>query len=614
MQASEFVGGLEKMIRETLSDAAVLATVDGFLKKGFFWEVAKTLGAFYNRPGATEDIIAECRHIIDDIRDFQGEKALASTATTTIVFGTSGWRGVIGEDFTLLNVHKVVRGIVEMMHSKEFLDFNGYTSFAQVQLHGIVLLRDNRYLGDTFIEAASLELATAGVKMYVAGECPTGVGSALVTELSAAGSINFTPSHNPMDYAGIKFNPADGGPAGPELTTIIEERANAYMNDAAAADFVPAQTDPSSLLSRIDAKAIFTNFVETKSKIFRLKEIRNWLLAHKNELALVVDFMHGSSRGYVQSVLGEEVVRELLKDGALRFLNENDDVSFHGVKPEPSAVNQAPLLKMLRTMNRRFSLAVALDPDADRIRYADAELDVEMNCFGPIAYASLLARGITGGICSTAPSSDFALEIARKENMPVIETAVGFKNFREPLRDGKAILAFEESDGISCAGHTLEKCSLAGFLLALESMIQSGKNLSEQYNALRQKYGYFYPSKAGADVTGVSVEAWEMYKRQVVNALQHKLYKVGDAVQFASGAKNIAAINIIDGLKVIFPDRSWILLRPSGTEPKFRYYFELASDLPLADEKARLKEYEEAAAGILAAARALVDGAGKQEN
>lgn len=605
MQAADFSRSLTDMVAQTVSDAKVREKINAFIGKGAFWEAAKAIGAYYNTAPLAPEIVEECRAIIDDIRDYQGRRALESFAPTTVVFGTSGWRGVIGEDFTAYNVAKVVRGIVEMMRTPDFLDCNGYAEFAQVQRHGIVLFRDNRFMGDTFIGVAINELAAAGIRIFLAQECPTGVGSALVTELDAAGSINFTPSHNPMDYAGIKFNPADGGPAGPDLTTIIEEKANAFMN---AADFVISDTPGGELLEVIDAPEIFRNFVASKSRVFDLGRVRDWLLAKKDELALVVDFMHGSARGYVQHLLGEDVIAQLKAAGAVRFLHEDEDFSFHGCKPEPSAANQAPLLGILREMGRKYSLAVALDPDADRLRLADDRLDIDMNRFGAIAYASLLARGIKGGICSTAPSSDFALEIARREGMEVIETAVGFKNFREPLGSGRAVLAFEESDGISCLGHTLEKCALAGLLLALEAMIHADCNLSAQYEALRAKYGYFYPSKAGADVVGVSVEAWEAYKREVIDVLQHRLYKVGDEVVFASGAKKIAAINIIDGLKVIFADRSWILLRPSGTEPKFRYYFELASDTPLADEDRLLREYEEAAAGILAAARRMVDG------
>ncbi|MBP5232420.1 MAG: phosphomannomutase [Planctomycetes bacterium] len=585
---------------------AAAALGDAFKKhaaSGAFWEIAKALGAFYNQPGNVAAAPA-CRALIDRIREYQGEKAQTSDQPTTVVFGTSGWRGVIGEDFTLLNVHKVVRGIIEMMREPVFLKANGYQTFAEVQSHGIVILRDNRYLGEVFMAAAEKELAAAGIRVMSAGMCPTGVGSAIVTECGAAGSLNFTPSHNPMDYAGLKFNPADGGPAGPELTSVIEEKANLYMRPGA--NFVPVAAAPAKPAQKLDAPAMFAEFVAKKSKVFDLGAIREWLRAHVQDLALVVDFMHGASRGYVERLLGADLVAALEQGGALTRLHTEDDYSFHGVKPEPSAANQAPLIALLKDKRRPLSLAVALDPDADRIRFADADADIDMNRFGAIAYAGLLARGLRGGIASTAPSSDFALEIAKREKQPVYEFAVGFKNFREPLAKNQVLIAFEESDGITCMGHTLEKCSLCGLLLALDAMMRSGKNLSAQYQALREKYGWFYPSKAGAEVTGVSVEEWEAYKKQVIDALQHRLYKIGDSVEIGGTRKKIAAINVIDGLKVIFADKSWILLRPSGTEPKFRYYFELAAERPIADSEKELAAYRDAAAGILAAARELI--------
>lgn len=571
------------------------------------WEAALLLGAYYNEQAVSSSVRDLCVEAITQIREFEGKRALESTAPTTVVFGTSGWRGVIGEDFTLLNVHKVVRGILDMMKTPTFLETNRYTSFEEVKKNGILVLRDNRYMGDTFMMAAMKELAAEGIKILDAGECPTGVGSALLTELRAAGSINFTPSHNPMNYAGLKFNPADGGPADPSITTLIEEKANAYMKPGVA--FTPATADPTPLRTKIAGAALFTSFVERKSKVFDLEGIRAWLREVKSRLMLIVDFMHGAARGYVERLLGEDLVEELQAAGALQLLNTETDYSFHGVKPEPSAKNQKPLIEMLKKSGRELTLAVALDPDADRIRFADATMDIDMNRFGAIIYASLLARGIRGGIASTAPSSDFALEIAKQEGEEVFETEVGFKNFRGPLSSGKAIVAFEESDGISFIGHTLEKCALAGFLAALSCMRATGKNLSVQYEELRKKYGYFYPDKAGADVKGVSIEEWQAYKNAVVDVLQHKLFKVGDTVEVGSTKKTIKAINIIDGLKVIFEDRSWILLRPSGTEPKFRYYYELASSAPIPDYEKRLAEYREAGGRILAMARAKVDAA-----
>ena len=604
MTEHDFKVEITGLIEKAINDEGEVAKAKEQLEQGQIWEAAKVAGCYYNLPGTTEDTVEKCRGVVDRIREYQGIKAVSSTSTTTVVFGTSGWRGVIGEDFTIYNVSKVVRGIIEMMQSAEFLQANGYDSFTQVQSNGIIVFRDNRFMGDEFIMVAKKELAAGKIKTYIAGECPTGVGSALVTELNAAGSINFTPSHNPMEYAGLKFNPADGGPAGPELTTIIEEKANRYM--AEGIEFIPVVAVDESFAEEIDAKKIFTDFVLNKSKVFDLAALRSWLSEIKHDLAFVVDFMHGSSRGYVESILGADLVQELLAAGSLVRLHTNEDFSFHGVKPEPSAVNQAPLLDRLKKMGRKYSLAVALDPDADRIRFADSAMDIDMNRFGAIAYSSLLARGFSKGIASTAPSSDFALEIAKREGKKVYEMAVGFKNFRVPLREGKVSLAFEESDGITCIGHTLEKCALAGLLLAFESMRTSGKNISEQYDELRVKYGYFYPSKAGAEVKGVGVEEWQEYKAKVVDVLQHSLYETGDCVVIGGIEKKIASINIIDGLKLIFEDKSWILLRPSGTEPKFRYYYELASETALTAEKKMMEEYEEAAAKILSKAREMV--------
>jgi phosphomannomutase len=291
--------------------------------------------------------------------------------------------------------------------------------------------------------------------------------------------------------------------------------------------------------------------------------------------------------------------------GAVRFYNTEDDYSFHGVKPEPNAKNQALLIEQLRKAGRRLSLAVALDPDADRIRFADARLDLDMNRFAPVAYAGLLAGGLAGGLATTVPSSGFASEVARKAGRQVFEGPVGFKNFRAPLSSGDFLMAFEESDGISFRGHTLEKCALAGFLAALTALSASGRSLSDQYQALREGHGFYYPGKGGADVKGVTVEAWQKYKDAVMRALEGGLVKAGDRLSVGSGERTVERTNTADGLKIVFTDRSWILLRPSGTEPKFRYYYEVVGDRELPDAEDLLSAYGKAAAAVLERARAL---------
>lgn len=573
------------------------AAIEQALSRNQLWEAASIAGAFMNTTegAAHRD---RCVELIAIVRTFQGDRARTSDAPATIVFGTSGWRDVIGEGFTVLNVHKVVRAIVQMMQSPAFLEETGFATFEEVRRAGVLLLRDNRFMGDEFIAVAAAELQAAGIKTYNAGECPTGVGSAVLTELGGAGSINFTPSHNPMEYAGIKFNPRDGGPADPALTQIIERHANAFMVES----FSPVRVGD-IVAEPVDAKAIFTSFVETKSKVFDLARLRQWLIDHRHDLMIVIDYMHGASRGYIEHLLGDAVVTSLRESRSIEAVNTNDDYSFHGVKPEPSAKNQKSLIEMLQRSGRRFTLAVALDPDADRIRCADANLDVDMNRFGAIAYANLLQRGMRGGVASTTPSSDFALEIAKREGMEVFETAVGFKNFRKPLGSGAALVAFEESDGISFLGHTLEKCAVGGFLAALDCIASSGRNLSEQYAMLREKYGYFYPDKAGEEIKGMSVDEWQLHRKDAEANLKG-MFNAGAEVEIGGITLTIREVNTLDGTKLIFDDRSWILVRSSGTEPKFRYYYEVASEKPIGEIDARLAAYRAKGAELLAAARA----------
>jgi phosphomannomutase len=541
------------------------------------WLCALKYGELQNNTGdAAERLIY--KRLIDYIREAMGEMARISQKPTVVEFGTSGWRGRIGDEFTIYNVHKVARAIIDTMRSGVFLQFNGYKSFAEVQNKGIVVFRDNRYMGDEFIEAALGELHAAGIKTYLAGECPTGVGSAVVTELGAAGSFNFTPSHNPMDAAGLKFNPADGGPADQGVTNIIQVRANEYMQDRT---FAPHKNDRRA--RSIAPVEIYLRFLD-KSRIIDLPELKNRLLEQSANLAIVVDNMHGASRGVIEKILGEELIQKL----DIQFVHTETDYAFHGVKPEPSAANQMPLIAMLRRSDKPLRLGVALDPDADRIRFADANLDLDMNMFAAIALDYARRRGLPQGVVTSVASSGFAASIARQHSLPAAATAVGFKNFRKYLTAGAAAVAFEESDGLSFIGHTLEKDGIIGFLTALAAMLEQNANLAQIFADLQKKYGYYYPGKDGRTITGVTIGEWQEFRSRVLSSIRGG-YQAGDKIFIGAEAKHIQQILLEDGVKFIFTDDSWILLRPSGTETKFRYYYETTgkgNDVLLPDYKA----------------------------
>ncbi len=582
-----------------------VATVDSWLKPANgepqLWEAAKAIGAWVNGEGRNDGDAKAAFAAITAIREFQGSLAQTSPATTLVVFGTSGWREAIGEGFTVTNVRKTVRAIGQVMATAEYAKANSLADVEAVKKAGVLIFRDNRYLGDAFLAAAADELIAQGFRLLDAGMCPTGVGSALVRLLGVAGSINFTPSHNPMDYAGIKFNPADGGPADVEWTSRIEQGANAFMQGAA---FLPAPAASASARELVDGKTLFTQFVAEKSQVFQLAHIRDFLRGRKDDLLIAIDFMHGSARGYVESLLGEDLIAELEEAGALARLNTNEDYSFHGVKPEPSAANQKPLIAKLKASHRPLTLAVALDPDADRIRFGDAAADIDMNAFAPIAFAHFVDQDLPGGLATTVPSSGLAAAIARKQGRTVFETSVGFKHFRPYLGSGKALMAFEESDGISFLGHTLEKCALAGFLAALQVMAETGCNLSELRSDIEKNYGRFYPAKGGVELSGVSVEAWQKLKGQVMKALTEGLVIAGSSLSVDGKPRRVAQVITLDGLKVVLEDGSWLLLRASGTEPKFRFYVEWIDAQGNADVTRQNQAYLQAAESLLNQAKA----------
>jgi phosphomannomutase len=167
--------------------------------------------------------------------------------------------------------------------------------------------------------------------------------------------------------------------------------------------------------------------------------------------------------------------------------------------------------------------------------------------------------------------------IAEKLGIQIRETKVGFKNFRPYLlrsSDERAIVAFEESDGISGYNHTLEKDAIFGLLLALEMMAVTGRNLSAYLGEIMQEFGYFYP-----DRSGISVDrslAGELLIRRL--SVIPEQYKKGSVLEIGGQSRTVTDLITVDGTKLVFDDGSWLMIRPSGTEPKVRFYIEARTE------------------------------------
>ncbi|RMD60132.1 MAG: phosphomannomutase, partial [Nitrospirae bacterium] len=317
----------------------------------------------------------------------------------------------------------------------------------------------------------------------------------------------------------------------------------------------------------LDPVSIYEEFLKKRGTI-DMDKIKRFI--DTEDVFICVDHVHGSTRGRPQRLIGES--------GKITYLRTEDDYLFGGIAPEPSSENMRLVTETLKNSSAKYKLGVIMDPDGDRVRFTDGTTEVAMNYFGAMALHFLHKyKGISGLLVKSVATSNFANAIAEKLGIKVIETKVGFKNFRPymlPDAKERAIVAFEESDGISAYNHTLEKDAVFGLLLAIEMMADTGKNLGDYLRELQQTYGFFYPDRAGVEVD----------RSLVGKPLKEKLAKikesmtVGSKVLFGTKEKTIKDVITVDGTKIVFDDDSWLLIRPSGTEPKVRFYIETRSE------------------------------------
>lgn len=504
--------------------------------------------------------VSKNRDLLPVIEKFARE----NTNPAKIAFGTSGWRGELGADFTFYTVRIVTLAIIEMCKGNDpsVMRSLGISDFREFRQRGVIVGHDNRFLGQDFAYEVIGLLQENGIRAWYAGEAPTPEFSAGVEMLHAACSVNLTPSHNPANYAGFKFNPSDGGPAGPEITRRIEDIANRMMGSSP----LPGPAKPAHI-ETVDLDNLYIRFLNER-KTLDLSRIGDFV--NREHCMICIDHVHGSTRGCITKILGNSQNIVSLRTG--------DDYLFGGIAPEPSEKNMEGIEKVLQESPAKFRLGVFMDPDGDRIRFADGAMQIPMNYFGAMAFHFLhVYKGISGIVATSVGTSNLVNAIAKRLNIPVKETKVGFKHFRPfllPASRERAIVAFEESDGISGYNHTLEKDALFGLLLAIEMMAVTGKNLSGYLHDIMDEFGYFYPDRSGIAVSPDLVGEPLIQK---LSRIQEK-YNKGTVLMSGKVQRKIIDVITIDGTKLVFNDGSWLMIRPSGTEPKVRFYIEARTE------------------------------------
>ncbi|MEW6595176.1 MAG: phosphoglucomutase [Thermodesulfobacteriota bacterium] len=516
-------------------------------------------------PAGSAESLAWQREIDATYALLHDEIATRATAPRTPVsFGTSGWRGYLGKDFFGRSVRQVTLAIVTMYQelggNPELAGALGVSSLAEAQERGAVVGFDNRFDGEYFGQQVVAVLTSQGFRVHYAGEATTGVLSAAVLVEGAAFSVNLTPSHNPLDYAGFKYNAADAGPAAGPVTSRITALARQIMAEGRDC---PEPANP-SLVIPLDALASwFTLLARGESRHGLNYPKLMAALRDRRDYVLAVDCVHGASRVHIRRLLHGLPPERLL------IFRDSADPTFGGVAPEPSTANMAAITSALQNRPEPLKLGAIIDPDADRIRFTDGGHEIDMNMFGAMAYHFLHeAKGKRGMVAKTVATSNFANAIAKALGEEIFEPRVGFKEFKPVV--GSALVCFEESDGISVIGHTPEKDAYIGLILALEMMTSRNQNLGACLAQLREEFGAYHPGRGGVTVNqqGEALTA-------TLNQLDR--YDVGMKIRVGGQERTIAQVIAIDGRKMILDDGSWLMIRPSGTEPKVRFYVEARS-------------------------------------
>ncbi len=453
-----------------------------------------------------------------------------------IKFGTSGWRGILAEDFTLKNVRIVTQAIADFLRTEKCSE------------QGLVIGHDSRFMGELFVRETARVLAGAGVPSFICKhDTPTPVIAYEIMRRGTAGAINFTASHNPYEYNGIKFSTAWGGPALPEVTAEIERLANAMLGEACYHDRSLDQTVRTGLVEEIDPMPDY--LADLRGKV-DLEAIG------KSGMTVVFDPMYGAGRGYVDSLLVESGL-------LVQTINGARDPYFGGMPPDPSPAHLNDLVAMVKA-DKQIALGLATDGDADRYGIVDADgTFIEPNYILALLYDYLLRRkGETGDASRSVATSHFIDAVAAHHGYAVRETPVGFKYIGEFIRDNQIVIGGEESAGLSLRGHVPDKDGVLACLLVAEMVAVEGKTLRQLLADLYDRVGEFHTARTNLRLS-----------MELSAKIDDKLASPPDRL----AGQQVQELITTDGVKMVLADGSWALFRKSGTEPVVRVYTEAGS-------------------------------------
>lgn len=449
-----------------------------------------------------------------------------------IKFGTDGWRAVISEDFTFQNVRLAAQAIA------------GYVLDTEDSQARIVIGYDTRFLSDKYAQECAKVLAANNIHVLLAADVtPTPALSYAIKARQAAGGIMITASHNPYQYNGIKYKASYGGSALPSIIAEVELRL--HRETPKTIEFTQAMEQ--NLIEFCDFKG---DYFRQLRKVVDLQKII------ESGQRVVIDPMHGAGIGYIKELLGLEGMQVIEIRG-------DRDPCFGGVNPEPIKKNLQVLIE--KVVIEKAAAGFATDGDADRVGAVDGTGSF-INSH--VIYALLLRYLInekkwTGGVVKTFSTSQMIDKLARKYNIPVYETPIGFKYICELFLKEDILLGGEESGGIGFKNHIPERDGILASLLLMELMAAYKMPLRKIIDHMMQEIGRY-------DYDRLDLNIVPAIKDKVMKSLQNSPPRL-------LAGKKVSEVQTLDGIKLLLEGDSWVLFRASGTEPVVRIYAEAES-------------------------------------
>lgn len=441
---------------------------------------------------------------------------------TKIKFGTDGWRAIIAKEYTVDNVARVSLATAEWL----IKNFNNPS---------VVIGHDCRYAGEMFAETAAKVLAGEGVKVYLAkGFVSTPMVSLGVVKQSASLGVVITASHNPPSYNGYKLKGHFGGPL---LTDHVQEVEELIPDEHGLA--LKKLT-----LDGVEYVDLEEMYVQHAKASFDLHVINN------SDLSLAYDPMYGAGKVAVPRLLPKT-----------KLIHYDDNPGFHGTAPEPIHRNLQELSDLIKD-NGKIDCGLATDGDADRIglynnsgKFIDSHHLILLLIHYLVKYKEMSGKVVTAFSCSVKVA-----KICAHYGLEHETVKIGFKHIAGIMVKEDVLLGGEESGGIAIKGHIPERDGIWMGLVIWEYMAKTGKSLDDLIQEVYDIVGEFAFER-------IDLHLEEAKKSNIVENCENGTYK-----QF--GDLSVKRIETTDGYKYYFDEDSWVMIRPSGTEPVLRIYAE----------------------------------------